>query len=58
MFSGELINRRKLFPARIKRYLSEMQTKRNIADYEPLHITKKDAAIQLQQAREFMMFIA
>ncbi len=57
MFSSELINNRKIFPARLKSYLSDMQTKRNIADYEPIDTTKKDATIQLKQAREFIALI-
>jgi uncharacterized protein (UPF0332 family) len=57
MFSSELINNRKILPARLKSYLADLQVKRNIADYEPIDITKKDANVQLKQAREFITVI-
>ena len=57
MFSSELINRRKVFPSRLKSYLPNLQTLRNVADYEPVEITKRQAHFQLKQAQEFITII-
>jgi uncharacterized protein (UPF0332 family) len=53
-FNEKMIKRRKVYPGRIKPYLMEMQTIRNIADYEHHTVSKKDAADQLLKAQEMI----
>ncbi len=53
MFNGELIHRRKVFSAKLKRYLPDMQNVRNDGDYEPFFVGKSKAAEQLKKSREF-----
>jgi uncharacterized protein (UPF0332 family) len=57
MFSSELVNKRKVFASHLKGYLPILQRRRNTADYEPVEITKKDAAAQVKQAREFVTIV-
>ncbi len=57
MFSNELVNRRKVFPAAYKSYLVDMQKRRGVADYEPVMVSNRDAQLQLKQAREFCSII-
>ena len=57
MFSNEFMNRRKVFPAAYKSYLVDMQKVRGSADYDPNMVSKKEAHIQLKQAREFCSLI-
>ncbi len=57
LFNGELVNRRKIFPARVRSFLVELQYNRNKADYETTHISKTVAARQFAKAKEFVKMI-
>jgi uncharacterized protein (UPF0332 family) len=56
-FVREFIHRRKLFPAKFKSYLLELQDIRNRADYSVVDVSRKYATIQLQKTREFCKLI-
>lgn len=56
-FSGELINRRKIFPARMKSLLSDMQFIRSKADYTDKHISMKIAGRMLIKLKEMVDMI-
>ena len=53
-FSSELIQRRKVYPGRLKSYLMDMQEIRNKADYQSVSISKKKAERQLNKAIQFV----
>jgi uncharacterized protein (UPF0332 family) len=53
-FSGQLIHRRKLFPANFRSYLSDAYWVRIRADYRLLSVSKKVAASELKKAKEFI----
>lgn len=53
-FVGELINRRKVYPSRLKSYLSDMLSLRNNADYSEKSVSQKLASRQLAKANEFV----
>lgn len=53
-FSRELIKRRKVYPSRLKSYLSDMLTLRNRADYAEVSVSQKRAAEQYTQAEDFV----
>jgi uncharacterized protein (UPF0332 family) len=53
-FSGQLIQRRKVFPARFKPYLSGAQALRDIADYKSYSVSKNVAARELNKAKDFV----
>jgi hypothetical protein len=52
MFSGELINRRKVFPSHLKQSLQQLQDVRNNADYKG-GVGKAKAAEQLKKSQTF-----
>lgn len=56
MFSGELINRRKLVPSRFKGYLQELQDVRNDADYKN-GVSRSLARTQLKKSTEFVHYL-
>jgi len=56
-FNTELIHRRKVYPGRFKSYLPELQTIRIQADYSLKITSKKSAADQVKQAKEFVEHI-
>lgn len=56
-FSEKLINRQKVYPARLKSYLMDMQGVRNQADYTNENISKKLAFQQLVKAKEMISAI-
>lgn len=56
MFSGELINRRKLVHSRFKGYLQELQDIRNDADYKN-GVSKSLARTQLKKSTEFVHYL-
>jgi uncharacterized protein (UPF0332 family) len=56
VFNGELIHRRKIFPAKLRTYLLDMHELREEADYGN-GVSKKQAAGQLRIARECMTTI-
>lgn len=53
-FSAELIQRRKVYPSRMKSYLTELQDARNDADYRSRSVSKNLASKQLLKAKEFV----
>lgn len=53
-FSSELIRKRKVYPARFKSYLPNLQEVRDIADYETKFISKKMAERQIKKAKEYV----
>ncbi len=54
LFNGELIGRKKLFPASLRSYLFDLQLLRNDADYEEISISKKEATRHLKKANDFV----
>ncbi|MCP4350936.1 MAG: HEPN domain-containing protein [Desulfobacterales bacterium] len=56
-FSLRLIKRKKIYPAKLKPYLLDMQFIRNMADYSKENIGKKVARKQLSQATELIRII-
>ncbi len=56
-FSGELIKRRKVYPAKMKSYLPDMQIVRNKADYSRDDITQKRAGKWLSRIKELVELI-
>ena len=56
MFSGELINRRKIVASRFKGYLQELQDARNDADYKN-GVSKQLARTQLKKSTEFVHYL-
>lgn len=56
-FSGRLVKRRKIYPAKAKAYLMRMQTVRNDADYKSRPISRKKAQGQLARARDMLALI-
>ncbi len=56
-FSGELIGRRKIFPAEMKQVLLELQLIRTDADYKERNISKKVSSSQLKTAADFVQTI-
>ncbi len=57
IFNGELIGRRKLFPASLRSHLFELQRRRNDADYEEKTTSRKVANRQIAKAVEFVTAI-
>lgn len=53
-FSGQLIQGRKIFPARFRPYLSDAQALRDIADYKSYSVSKNVAARELNKAKDFV----
>ncbi|OQX19474.1 MAG: hypothetical protein BWK80_36795 [Desulfobacteraceae bacterium IS3] len=56
-FSGELINRRKIYPAKLKSYLPDIQFIRNKADYTDGNVGKKLVCQLLSKVREMFGLI-
>jgi len=54
-FNDRLIKRHKIYPSKLKNYLSDMQYIRNIADYSSETIGKKTAYEQLSQSAEMIL---
>ena len=57
-FPAELIQRRKVYPSRLKSYLTELQDARNDADYRSKSVSKNLASKLLAKAKEFVNQIA
>ncbi len=55
-FSRELIHRRKIYPAKLKSYLSDMQLVRNQADYTGEMISRKVSLKWLAKAEELLKY--
>ncbi|MCP4348124.1 MAG: HEPN domain-containing protein [Desulfobacterales bacterium] len=56
-FTLRLIKRQKIYPAKIKAYLPDMQQARNKADYSEKDISKKVSREQLSRATEMIRII-
>ena len=56
-FSGELIKRRKIYPAKFRSYLYNMQLVRNKADYSADNISRKRAGRWLARIKELIGLI-
>ena len=56
-FNAKLIREKKVFPGKIKSYLSDMQAVRNIADYREINVGKKAADRQVGKAAEMVKLI-
>ncbi len=56
-FNLRLIKRKKVYPAVLKKYLPNMQTERNTADYSKQNISRKVAMRQLSDAEEMIGLI-
>ncbi len=56
-FSGRLIRKQKIYPARLKSYLSDMQLIRNKADYSVENISRQRAGKRLAKAGEMIELI-
>ena len=56
-FSGELIKRRKIYPARLKSYLSDMRFIRDKADYTANSVSKKITERTLAKLKELVELI-
>lgn len=56
-FNLRLIKREKLYPSDFKKYLFDMQSVRNLADYSDQNIGKKIACKQLERATELIHHI-
>lgn len=52
-FSGELVNRRKVFPPSLRDTINQNLTLRQRADYELQHITEAQALRSLRRTRQF-----
>lgn len=56
-FSGKLIHRQKVYPSKLKSYLSDMQALRDQADYKSENVSRQDAAQQLRKSEEMLSII-
>ena len=56
-FNGRLIKRQKVYPGKVKSYLTDMQTIRNEADYEIHMVSKKVAWKQFSRAKEIVILV-
>ncbi len=56
-FNLQLIKRKKIYPAVLKKYLPNMQIERNVADYSKQDISRKIALRQLSHAKEMIGLI-
>ena len=56
LFSDYYFNKRKILPSKFKRFLKDLQDKRNIADYKN-GISKNISKQQLNNAKEFIELI-
>ena len=56
-FSDRLIKRDKIYPAKLKSYLMEMQIIRNRADYKEENVSKKEAFRQIRKSKEMVRLI-
>lgn len=56
-FNGKWIKRAKVFPSKFKSYLPDMQSVRDIADYDPNEVSRRTALNQLRKADEMVRLI-
>lgn len=57
-FAGQLVNRRKLYPPRLRDTLSQTSDLREQGDYRPIHVGQRRAARSLSLARTFVSVVA
>lgn len=57
-FVGQLINRRKLYPAELRSTLALTQNLRETADYRETQVSQRDAGRCLRVARQFVDIVA
>jgi uncharacterized protein (UPF0332 family) len=57
-FNNELVQKRKVYPSRLKSCLLDLLFARNAADYGPEFLSRKIAQRQISQAQEFVLFVA
>ena len=57
-FIGQLINRRKIYPASLRDVLERTYTLRQVADYQAEFVTERQAARALRRARQLVEVIA
>ncbi|MDH3602872.1 MAG: HEPN domain-containing protein [Candidatus Tectomicrobia bacterium] len=57
-FVGQLINRRKLYPARLRQALMRNMSLRHAADYESDHVSQTQAGQALQRSHEVVDAVA
>lgn len=53
-FSGQLVNRRHLYPSELRAILPELQVIRHSADYDPELVTESEARRAVRRAHRFM----
>jgi uncharacterized protein (UPF0332 family) len=56
-FSGELVRRRKIYPAKFRSYLPDIQFVRNQADYSSENVSRKRVSRRLSMLKEFTAYI-
>ncbi|NJL58461.1 MAG: HEPN domain-containing protein [Desulfobacteraceae bacterium] len=56
-FSSELIGRRKIYPSKLKSYLSDIQLLRNQADYTDEDVSRQKAYRRLSMAKELLEIV-
>ncbi len=56
-FSSELIRKRKVYPSKLKSYLSDMQLLRNQADYTDEDVSSPKAYRRLSMAKELLEIV-
>ncbi|MFQ5632767.1 MAG: HEPN domain-containing protein [bacterium] len=56
-FSQHLIRQRKVFPAKFRSYLNDVQRIRDTADYRDICVSKKHASKELRTAQTFVKTI-
>jgi len=57
IFAGELIKRKKKYPASLKSFLIKLKNVRHNADYKSIQISKKIASRQLSKSQEFVRIV-
>ena len=56
-FAGKLIRNRKIYPAKLKSHLTDMQMVRDRADYSGENISKNKASEQIRKSGEMLTMI-
>lgn len=56
-FSGQLVYRRKIYPAKFRRTLIEVLMLRRKADYTSHHVTRRDVQDYVKECRELLRLI-
>jgi uncharacterized protein (UPF0332 family) len=56
-FVGQLIQRRKLYPARLRRTLTDLLAIRHKADYRVASVSRREASLAVRRTQEFLQEI-